>query len=72
MDSRDGETRADSMKIRISTRIGRRQKYSAHNVGFRCVQSIKEDERGVDFSKSTFKVVKLRPPKHHKIGIDEL
>lgn len=67
MDNRDGEYRADRLKIRVSARIGRRMNYSAQNVGFRCVQSIDANERGVNFSKANFRVVKIRPPKKHVI-----
>lgn len=67
MDNRDGENRSDRLKIRTSARMGRHRTYTAYNVGFRCVQSIQPGERGVDFSKSSFKVIKLRPPKKHVI-----
>lgn len=63
MDNRDGENRPDRAKIRISARTGRLRTYSAYNVGFRCVQTIQPNEKGVDFSKSSFNVVKLRAPK---------
>ena len=70
MDARDGDFRTDSkLKIRVSSRIGRNEKYTAHNVGFRCVQSV--DEADLEyFHKSLdgepFRVVKLRPPVHHR------
>ena len=62
MDTRDSKTKEDKMKIRISTRIGREQTYTAQNVGFRCVQSIKKTDK-TNFGDSKFKVVHLRAPK---------
>ena len=70
MDNRDGDNRADRLKIRISARLGRDRAYSAYNLGFRCVQSIQSNERGVDFSKAPFKVFKLRAPKVHGLHDD--
>ena len=67
MDNRDGDSRADHMRIRISTRIGRRNTYSAHNVGFRCVQSIKPIEKSYTFNDGVYhRVVRLRAPKFHQ------
>ncbi|CAF0877384.1 unnamed protein product [Brachionus calyciflorus] len=62
LDTRDGETKDDKMRIRISSRMGRIQNYSAQNLGFRCAQTIKKGDK-IDFSKSNFRVVRLRPPK---------
>lgn len=71
MDNRDGgDYRSDRLKIRISARLGRDRAYSAYNLGFRCVQSIQPNERGVDFRKSSFKVFKLRAPKVHGLHDD--
>ena len=73
MDTRDGENVKNNIKIRISSRIGRKKTYSAQNVGFRCAQAIKDDEN-VEFGNEEFKVVRLRPPVRHdrvKIEYDE-
>ena len=67
MDNRDGESRADHMRIRISTRIGRRNTYSAHNVGFRCVQNIRPTEKSFTFADGvSHRVVRLRAPRYHQ------
>jgi hypothetical protein len=79
LDMRDGviynekfgpkEDEKESLKIRISARLGRTKKYSAQNVGFRCAQSIEENEE--DFipfkDDETHRVYKLRAPIHHHI-----
>jgi hypothetical protein len=62
LDSKDGEN--DYFKLRISTRIGRESSYTAQNIGFRCVQSIGDDEK-VKFSQNGYNVFKLRDPIHH-------
>lgn len=62
MDTRDGHLREDKMRIRVSTRMGRDQTYTAQNIGFRCVQPIKKTDK-TDFRKSNYRVVRLRPPK---------
>lgn len=64
LDTRDGEDRDDRMKIRISTRIGRRKNFTAQNIGFRCVQSIKEKDVPKIPSQG-YRVIRLRPPMHH-------
>lgn len=64
LDTRDGDEREDKMKIRVSTRIGRKKDYTAQNVGFRCVQDIDPSE--VDrIPAEGFRVIRLRPPVHH-------
>ena len=57
------------LKIRLSARIGRGEHYTAHNVGFRCIQQIKDQD--LDFylrnlGNEKFRVVRLRPPMHHR------
>ncbi len=70
LDARDGDYRTNSMlKIRLSARIGRGEHYTAHNVGFRCIQQIKDQD--LDFylrnlGNEKFRVVRLRPPMHHR------
>lgn len=66
LDNRDGEYRSDKMKIRISSRTGRSLDYSAQNVGFRCVQSIRPEEK-VKFNNEGFNVVKIRAPIKHNL-----
>lgn len=58
----------DDSKPRISSRVGRYPTYSAQNVGFRCVQSIKNTER--DYWKfmngrEDYRIIKLRAPMRH-------
>jgi hypothetical protein len=70
LDARDGDYRTDSkQKIRISSRIGRNEKFTAYNVGFRCIQTIEDTEldyflRGLDGKQ--YRIVKLRPPILHR------
>lgn len=67
MDNRDGESRADHLRIRISARVGHQTTYSAHNVGFRCVQAINPNERAYKFKEGVHhRVVRLRAPKYHQ------
>ena len=52
----------------MSSRIGRTEKYTAQNVGFRCVQTITDNEMKQftrNLNGKEFKVVRLRPPVHH-------
>jgi hypothetical protein len=64
LDRRDGEDRDDNLKMRISARVGRRPAYTAHNVGFRCAQSISASEQ-IAYNENGFQIVQLRPPVHH-------
>ena len=70
LDARDGDYRTDSkQKIRVSSRIGRNVKFTAYNVGFRCVQTV--DDAHLDFflrglKDKQYRIVKLRPPVFHR------
>lgn len=82
--SKDGE----KLKVRISARIGRGEHFTAQNIGFRCVQPIREHEPEYKFKEDeTHRVHKFRQPKifghtpedtrfivekHEKIDKDEL
>jgi hypothetical protein len=64
VDTRDGDESKDSLKIRISSRVGKHTNYTAVNVGFRCAQTIEEDD-DVEFNDKGFNIVRLRAPIHH-------
>lgn len=70
LDTRDGDYRTDSkLKIRLSSRMGKTEKYTAQNVGFRCVQSINDSDMNLfmrNLDGKDFRVVKLRPPVYHR------
>ncbi len=68
LDERDGgNKKEDRLRIRNSARIGRSEKYSAQNVGFRCVQSI--PEREINFNENEkSRIVRLRAPIHHHLN----
>lgn len=61
VDTRDGDTKQDRLQVRTSARKGFRRDYTAENLSFRCVQTIKEE---TNFEKD-YQVVRLRPPIHH-------
>ena len=64
LDSRDGDHNNDKVQIRLSARVGKFQNYTAINVGFRCAQTIEDDEE-VSFDEKDFEIVNLRPPVIH-------
>jgi hypothetical protein len=70
MDTRDGEGRLDKLRIRVSARVGKHTNYTAVNVGFRCVQSI-DNQNKIKFNAKGFNIVKLRVPIVHGKKTDE-
>lgn len=66
LDTRDPRSITEKMRIRISTRMGLVENYTAQNIGFRCAQSIKANEK-TKFGEKNFRIVRLRPPKKFRL-----
>lgn len=65
LDTRDPRSLSEKMRIRISARMGRVENYTAQNLGFRCAQSIKPNEK-TKFGDKNFRIVQFRQPKKFK------
>ena len=66
---RDGNHDSKSpkkLKIRISSRKGKSERFSSLDTGFRCAQTIKKHERSYHFKANEIsRVIKFRAPIHH-------
>lgn len=64
VDTRDGDSKFDGIRIRISARKGFQRDYSAENLSFRCSQTISPEEFQMNETE-TYRLIRLRPPIHH-------
>lgn len=68
VDSRDGDSKIDRIRIRLSSRKAFHRDYSAENLSFRCSQTISLDEfqqSNNNNNNESFRLIRLRPPIHH-------
>lgn len=69
VDTRDGDSKKDQIRVRTSARKAFPRDYTAENLSFRCAQTIDDDDDHSPHSpfkeNEKFRLIRLRPPIHH-------
>ncbi len=71
LNTRDGENRRDRMRIRISTRAGISKTHTALNLGFRCAQTIRPEDK-IKYGEHGFRLIQLRAPMNFAAKKDDI